>query len=56
MKIRTRLVATAFAALIPMWIGIAAITGMARMSDRAKTFNLMEEYIDSMTSQLAFFF
>ena len=56
MKIRTRLVATAFAALIPMWIGIAAIAAIARASDRKKTFNLMEEYVANMSASISSFF
>ena len=55
-KIRTRLIATAFVALVPLWIGIAAITAIGRASTREMTINLMEEYIASMTSQLASFF
>ena len=56
MKIRTRLLATAFAALIPMWIGITAITFVGRSSDRKKTFNLMEEYVANMSASISSFF
>ena len=56
MKIRTRLIATAFAALIPAWVGIAAITAIGRASDREKTINLMEEYVAGLAASISSFF
>ena len=56
MKIRTRLIGTAITALIPMWIGIVAITAVGRASDREKTFALMEEYTAAITASISSFF
>ena len=56
MKIRTRLFATALVALIPMWIGIVAITFIGRASDRYKTVALMDEYTSSVTASITAFF
>ena len=56
MKIRTRLIATAVIALIPMWIGIISITFMARASDRSKTIALMEENAKAVDATFSSFF
>ena len=56
MKISTKLASVAFAALIPLWIGIIAITAMARGSDSRKTFDMMEEYASSIASSISSFF
>ena len=56
MKIRARLITTALVALVPMWIGIIAITFIGRASDRAKTVALMDEYTTSVTSSITSFF
>ena len=56
MKIRTRFIATAFVALIPMWIAIAAIAFVGRESDKSKTVSLMEEYTLEVASSFSSFF
>ena len=56
MKIRTRLVLAAVCTVFPILIGLAIITGEARYSDREKTLDLIEEYINGIKSGLEAFF
>ncbi len=56
MKIRTRLINTALATLVPMWIGISAITLTSTAFNRESVIDLMEEYNTTVTASLSSFF
>ena len=56
MKIRMKLIVAALASLLPIFAGLALITGTVRSSDREKTFDLIAEYTGSVASDITAFF
>ena len=56
MKIRTRFITASIGALLPVWIGFAIITFIARSSDARKTDAMVGLYVSGISSELSSYF